>query len=155
MPCRKACPRMVCKGRNHPRPPCQPTHQASWWYPPWGSSHPCCSRCSPTRPNHGAVLVLVIELAELDKVVVVTNDLRLLQSLLDKADDLVKLAELLASIVSLAELDADLLDDVDAKGKEDVHEVVHVNFTLHVPIVDLADLSDIISRSRHGDLICL
>merc|ERR1739849_67224 len=77
--------------------------------------------------HHGAVLVLVIELAQLDKVVVVTNNLRLLQSLLDKADDLVKLAELLASIVSLAELDADLLDDVDTKGIEDVHEVVHVN----------------------------
>ena len=95
--------------------------------------------------HHGSVLVLVVELAEFDKVVVVTGVLRLLQSLLSKGDDLVKLAELLASIVSLTVLDADLLDDVDAKSIKDVHEVVHVKFTLHVPIVDLADLPDIIS----------
>ena len=96
--------------------------------------------------HHGAVLVLVVELAELDKVVVVTRVLRLLQSLLSQGDDLIELAELLASVVSLAVLDADLLDDVEAKGVEDVHEIVHVEFTLHVPIIDLADLPDIIGR---------
>ena len=96
--------------------------------------------------HHGAVLVLVVELAELDKVMVVTEDLRLLQSLLDEGNDLVKLAELLAIVVSLAVLDADLLDNVEAKGIEDVHKVVHVDDTLHVPIIDLADPLDIIRR---------
>jgi len=101
--------------------------------------------------HHGTVLVLVVELAELDEVVVVTGVLGLLEGLLDEGDDLIELAELLAGVVGLAVLDADLLDDVEAKGVEDVHEVVHVEDTLHVPIVDLADLLDIIGRSRHGE----
>ena len=75
---------------------------------------------------------------------VVAGVLGLLEGLLDEGDDLIELAELLAGVVGLAVLDADLLDNVEAKGVEDVHEVVHVEDTLHVPVVDLADLLDII-----------
>merc|ERR1712158_197574 len=100
--------------------------------------------------HHGAVLVLVVELAQLDVVVVVASVLWLLDGLLDEADNLIKLAELLAGVVGLAVLDADLLDDVHAKGVEDIHEVVHVKDAFAIPIVDLADLLDIISAS-HGD----
>jgi len=101
--------------------------------------------------HHGAVLVLVVELAELNEVVVVAGVLGLLEGLLDEGDDLIELAELLAGVVGLAVLDADLLDDVEAEGVEDVHEVVHVEDTLHVPVVDLADLFDVIGASRHVD----
>ena len=105
----------------------------------------------------GAVLVLVVQLAQLNVVVVVAGAVGLLDGLLHELDDLIVLAELLAEVVGLAELDGGLLDDVHAQSIEDVHEVVHVDLAFGIPIVDGADLLDFISVDRHvgfdlGDL---
>ena len=42
----------------------------------------------------------------------------------------------------LAKADADLLGDVHAKGVDDIAEEVHVEDTLAIPVVDVADLLD-------------
>jgi hypothetical protein len=100
--------------------------------------------------HHGSVLVLVVELAQLDVVVVVSGIIGLLDGLLHEGNDLIKFAEFFASIVSLTILDANLLDDIHAKGIEDVHEVVHVQHAFAIPIVDVADPLDFVSVDRHG-----
>ena len=76
---------------------------------------------------------------------VVAGVVRLLDSSVHEADDLIEGAELLASVVGLAVLHAHLLDDVHAKGIKDVTEVVHVQLASAIPIVDGADLLDLIS----------
>ena len=92
--------------------------------------------------HHGAVLVLVVELAELDVVVVGAGGLGGLLGLVDQLDDLVELGKLLALLVGLAEANQDLLGDVQAKGVDDVHEEVHVQLAFAIPIVDVTDLLD-------------
>jgi len=99
--------------------------------------------------HDGTILVLVVQLAELNVVMVVTSAVGLLDGLLHELDDLIVLAELLASVIGLAVLDGDLLDDVHAQGVEDIHEVVHVNLAFCVPIIDGADFLDLISVDRH------
>ena len=91
--------------------------------------------------HHGAILVLVIELAELNEIVVVARVLGLLDGFIHEFDDLIKCAELLASVVGLTKFDGDLLGNVHAEGIEDVHKIVHVKFASAIPIVDFADLS--------------
>ena len=81
---------------------------------------------------------------------VVAGAVGLLDGLLHELDDLIVLAELLAEVVGLAELDGGLFDDVHAQSIEDVHEVVHVDLAFGIPIVDGADLLDFISVDRHG-----
>ena len=80
---------------------------------------------------------------------VVAGAVGLLDGLLHELDDLIVLAELLAEVVGLAELDGGLFDDVHAQSIEDVHEVVHVDLAFGIPIVDGADLLDFISVDRH------
>ena len=58
--------------------------------------------------HHRAVVVLVVQLEQLDVVVVVAGGLGGVLGLLHLGDDLVELAELLALLVGLAELDAHL-----------------------------------------------
>ena len=103
--------------------------------------------------HDGAVLVLVVQFAQLNVVVVIAGAVGLLDGLLHEFDDLVILAELLAGVVGLAVLDGDLFDDVHAQSIEDVHEVVHVNLAFGIPIVDGADFLDFISVDRHLGLI--
>merc|ERR1712018_91923 len=79
----------------------------------------------------------------------------LLDCLLDKGYNLIKLAESLLNIVSLTIFDSGLLGEVHAKGIEDIHEVVHVKFALDMPIVDIADPSNFISIDRHVELTFL
>ena len=62
-----------------------------------------------------------------------------LLSLKDQFDDIIEGQELLALLLLLAQAHADLLGDVVAKSVDDVSEEVHVQDTLAIPIVDVAD----------------
>merc|ERR1711881_511050 len=101
--------------------------------------------------HHGSVLVLVVELAELNVVVVVSGVLRGLEGLVDELGDLVEGGELLLLLL-LAEAHADLLGDVETQGVNDIHQVVHVELAFAIPIVDLADLSNS-SRVSHVEFL--
>merc|ERR1739845_117534 len=89
--------------------------------------------------HHGSILIFVVQFAQLNVVMVVSSVFWLLNSLLDKGYNLIELAEFLLNVISLTILDGSLLGEVHAKGIEDVHEVVHVEFALAMPIVDIAD----------------
>merc|ERR1712027_144362 len=102
--------------------------------------------------HHGSILIFVVQFAQLNIVVVVTSVFWLLDCLLDKGDNLIKLAKFLFNIVSLSVFDSGFLGEVHAKSIEDVHEVVHVKFALAMPIVDIADPSNFISIDRHVEL---
>merc|ERR1712154_479659 len=102
--------------------------------------------------HHGSIFIFVVQFAQLNVVVVVTSVFWLLDSLLDKGDNLIKLAEFLLNIVSLSVFDSGFLGKVHAKSIEDVHEVVHVKFALAMPIVDIADPSNFITHDRHVEL---
>ena len=69
----------------------------------------------------------------------------LFDALIDEFDDLVKLAEFLFGIILLTVLYADRLHEVHAQGVHDVPEVVHVQFTFSMPVVDSTDPFDFIS----------
>ena len=75
---------------------------------------------------------------------VVSGVFGLLDGLLDKSDNLVELLVCLLDIISLTVLDSGLFGEVHAQGVEDVHEVVHVKFSLAMPIIDVADPPDFI-----------
>merc|ERR1711956_19175 len=105
--------------------------------------------------HHGAIFILVIQFAELNVVMVITRVLWFLDSFLNKFDYLVELGVFLFVVVHLSKLDADLLGDVETKGIEDVHEVVHVQFTFAIPIIDVADLFNRISINRHFDFFMI
>jgi len=98
--------------------------------------------------HHGSVLVLVVELAELDVVVVGSGALWGGDGLVDQGDDLVEGAELLLLLLLLAKTHADLLGHVVAGGVDDVHQVEHVELAFAVPVVDVADLLNSISISH-------
>merc|ERR1711899_310177 len=102
--------------------------------------------------HHGSILIFVVQFAQLNVVMVVASVFWLFDSLLDKGDNLIKLAEFLLNIVSLSVFDSSFLGKVHAKSVEDVHEVVHVKFALAMPIVDIADPSNFISIDRHLEL---
>jgi len=102
--------------------------------------------------HHGSIFIFVIQFAQLNVVMIVSSVFWLLDSLLDKGYNLIKLAEFLLNIVSLSKFDSGLLGQVHAKSIEDVHEVVHVKFALAMPIVDIADPSNFISIDRHVEL---
>merc|ERR1712242_623256 len=101
--------------------------------------------------HHGSIFIFVVQFAQLNVVMIVSSVFRLLDSLLDKGYNLIKLAEFLLNIISLSVFDSGLLGQIHAKGIEDVHEVVHVKFALAMPIVDIADPSNFISIDRHVD----
>merc|ERR1712156_729157 len=96
----------------------------------------------------GSVLVLVVELAELDVVVVGSGALRGGDGLVDQGDDPVEGAELLLLLLLLAKTHADLLGHVVAGGVDNVHQVEHVELAFAVPVVDVADLLNSISISH-------
>ena len=89
--------------------------------------------------HHGSILILVVQLAQFDVIMVVTGVFGLLGSLVHKSNNFVKSAELFAGVISLAVLDANFLDNVHAHSIEDVHEIVHVNFASAIPIIDVAN----------------
>merc|ERR1719228_51217 len=89
--------------------------------------------------HHGSILVFVVQFAQLNVVMIVSSVFWLLDSLLDKGYNLIKLAEFLLNIISLSVFDSGLLGQVHAHSIEDIHEVVHVKFALAMPIVDIAD----------------
>jgi len=98
--------------------------------------------------HHGAVLVLVVELAELDVVVVGAGALWGLDGVVDESDDVVEGGELLALLLLLAKADADLLGHVEAGGVDNVHQVEHVQLAFAIPVVDVADLLNSVSISH-------
>ena len=89
--------------------------------------------------HHGSILILVVQLAQFDVIMVVTGVFGLLGSLVHESNNFVKSAELFAGVISLAVLDANFLDNVHAHSVEDVHEIVHVNFASAIPIIDVAN----------------
>ena len=89
--------------------------------------------------HHGSILILVVQLAQFGVIMVVTGVFGLLGSLVHESNNFVKSAELFAGIISLAVLDANFLDDVQAQCIKDVHEIVHVKRTFAMPIIDLTD----------------
>ena len=89
--------------------------------------------------HHGSILVLVVQLAQLNVVMVVARVVGLSGSQLHFFNDFTEFGEFLASIISLTMLDASLLGDVHTNGIENIHEVVHVKFAFAIPIVDVAD----------------
>merc|ERR1719491_733756 len=95
--------------------------------------------------HHGAVLVFVVRLQELEVVGVCSLAVGGLQGRLNHADDVVELGELLALLVGLAEANAHLLGGVVAHGVHDVAEVEQVELTLAIPVVDVTDLLNSIS----------
>merc|ERR1711992_261729 len=99
--------------------------------------------------HHGSVFIFVVQFAQLNIVMIVASVFWFLDSLLDKGDNLIKLAEFLLNIVSLFVFDSGFLGEVHAKSIEDVHEVVHVKLALAMPIVDIADPFDFSSIDRH------
>merc|ERR1712020_828676 len=99
--------------------------------------------------HHGAIFVFVVQFAQLNVVMVVTSVFWLLDSLLDKRDNLIKLAEFLLNIISLSVFHGGFLGEVHTKSIEDVHEVVHVKLALAMPIIDIADPFDFSSIDRH------
>merc|ERR550534_1593180 len=102
--------------------------------------------------HHGSIFIFVVQFAQLNVVMIVSSVFWLLDSLLDKGYNLIKLAEFLLNIVSLSVFDGGLLGEVHAKSVKDVHEVVHVKLALAMPIVDIADPSNCISIDRHVEL---
>jgi len=66
----------------------------------------------------------------------------LFDGLSDEFDNLVIGLVCLLGIISLTVLDTGLLGEVHATGVENVHEVVHVKFSLGMPIIDAADPLD-------------
>merc|ERR1711971_571405 len=64
--------------------------------------------------HHGSILVFVVKFAQLNVVKVVSSVFRLLDGLLDKGNNLIKLLVCLLDIVSLTELDGGLLGQVHA-----------------------------------------
>merc|ERR1712045_817228 len=99
--------------------------------------------------HHGSIFIFVVQFAQLNIVMVVTSVFWLLDCLLDKGYNLIKLAEFLLNIVSLSVFDSGFLGKVHAKSVEDVHEVVHVKLALAMPIIDIADPFDFSSINRH------
>ena len=57
-------------------------------------------------------------------------------------DNVVELGEFLAFLISLAVGNAHLLGGVEAQGVHDVTEVVQVEFTFAIPVVDVTNLLD-------------
>ena len=92
--------------------------------------------------HHGSIFIFVVQFAQLNVVMVVTSVFWLLDCLLDKGYNLIKLAEFFLNIISLSIFDSGFLGKVHAKSIEDVHEVVHVKLALAMPIVDIADPFD-------------
>ncbi len=92
--------------------------------------------------HHGAVLVLVVELAQLDVVVSGALAVLGLLRLVNEFDDVVELGELFVAFIGLAETDANLLGDVKVQGVDDVAEEEHVEFAFAIPVVDVANLFD-------------
>ena len=70
-----------------------------------------------------------------------------LQGSVDHGDDIVEAGEFLLLFFLLAISHADLLGDVESKGIHDVTKVEQVELSLAMPIVNFADLLDIVSRS--------
>ena len=95
--------------------------------------------------HHGAILVFVVQFAQLNKVMVVSSVFWLSNNFLGKFNDFVEWEEFLLNIIGLAPFDANLLGEVHAHGVEDIHEVVHVKDTLAMPIIDVADPLNFIS----------
>ena len=100
--------------------------------------------------HHGAVLVLVVQLAELNVVVVVARALWGLQGLVDELGDVVEAGELLVALLLLSKTHADLLGDVEAQGVDNVSKEEHIELAFAIPVVDLADLLNSISISLKG-----
>merc|ERR1712110_1395161 len=147
--CRTICPRRECRGRNHPHPQLLPIRPKAWHNHPWGSHHPERQESFKLSQHHGSIFIFVVQFAQLNVVMVVTSVVWLLDGLLDKGYNLVKLAVFLLNIVGLSVFDSGLLGEVHAKGIEDVHEIVHVKFALAMPIVDIADPFNFSSIDRH------
>ena len=76
---------------------------------------------------------------------IVAGVVGLFDALVDEFDDLVKLAEFLFGIVLLTVLDTDRLHEVHAHGVHNVPEVVHVQFTFSMPVIDGTDPFDFIT----------
>lgn len=96
--------------------------------------------------NHDcAIFILVVKFAQFNVVMIVAGVIGLFDGLVDEFDNLIKLAEFLFGIVLLTVLDADRLHEVHAHGVHDVAEVVHVQFTFSMPVVDSTDPFDFIS----------
>ena len=95
--------------------------------------------------HHGTIFIFVIQFAEFNVVMVIARVFWFLDGLLNKGDYFVKLGIFLFKVVHLSILDTDLLGDVETKSIEDIHEVVHVQYTFAIPIIDVADLFDGIS----------
>ena len=89
--------------------------------------------------HHGSILILVIQLAQFNVIMVVTGVFGLLGSLVHESNNFVKSAELFAGVISLTVLDANFLDNVHAHSVEDIHEIVHVNLASAIPIIDVAN----------------
>merc|ERR1711955_51198 len=90
--------------------------------------------------HHGAVGVFVVQLEELHIVVVCSLAVRSLDGSVALLYNLVKLAELLALLVSLAQTYTHLLGGVEAHGVHDVSKVEHVKLAFAIPVIDVTDL---------------
>jgi hypothetical protein len=105
--------------------------------------------------HHGAVAVFVVQLEQLNEVVVVTLRLGSGQASVYLGDNVVELGEFLAFLISLAVGNAHLLGGVEAQGVHDVTEVVQVEFTFAIPVVDVTNLLDSIGISHCERVFCL
>merc|ERR1711997_788239 len=99
----------------------------------------------------GSILVLVVQLAQLNVVMVVARVVGFSGGQLHFFNDFTEFGEFLASIISLTMLDASLLGDIHTNGIENIHEVVHVKFAFAIPIVDVADFKGFSFVNRHVD----
>ena len=97
--------------------------------------------------HHGSVFVFVVQFAQFNVVMVVAMVFGGLQGSVDHGDDIVEAGEFLLLFFLLAISHADLLGDVESKGIHDVTKVEQVELSLAMPIVNFADLLDIVSRS--------
>ena len=97
--------------------------------------------------HHGSILVFVVQFAQFNVVMVVAVVFGGLQGSIDHGDNFVEAGEFLALFFLLAIGHADLLGDVESQGIHDVTKVEQVELSLAMPIVNFADLLDIVSRS--------
>ena len=97
--------------------------------------------------HHGSILIFVVQFAQFNVVMVVAVVFGGLQGSVDHGDNFVEAGEFLVLFFLLAILHADLLGDVESQGIHDVTKVEQVELSLAMPIVNFADLLDIVSRS--------
>ena len=97
--------------------------------------------------HHGSILIFVVQFAQFNVVMVVAVVFGGLQGSVDHGDNFVEAGEFLLLFFLLAIGHADLLGDVESQGIHDVTKVEQVELSLAMPIVNFADLLDIVSRS--------